>query len=190
MSKVLVFVMLLVPALAQANTIPNFAGVISAVTMDLNDDAGFDRAVLIDDGNGSGDLYIYLSKFDEQTREYLPMTLAQVKTGLAFNGGMWGQIPSLEVGENKTLLVQSGNDSIGRGRWSQTLKIAYDVGMAVVVGLEYRYRDTLDLEAGGNCNVDFKNGTATRNGKDVPFNKQFIMLNDWNNDVLPNVCVF
>lgn len=193
MGKILAFVLLLTPVFAQADAQPNYGKVISAVTLDLDEDAGFDRAILVESEAGSTELYIYASKFDEKNKEYLPMALQLVRRDIAFMGGMWGQIPSLSVNNNNgRLLIQSGNEAIGRGRWSQTLEVGFDKdsGSYIVSGLQYMQRDTLDLDAGGSCEIDFLKGEAKRNGRAVPFNKQLITLAAWDNDKLPSVCIF
>ncbi len=193
MSKILFVILMAMPLFASANALPDYSKVVSAVTLDLDGDAGFDRAVLIDDENGSTDLYIYASKFDESTKQYLPMSLQLVRKGIAFMGGMWGQVPRLMVNNtNGRLLIESGNDSIGRSRWVQSLEVTFDKGLNtyVVSGLQYMIRDTLDLDAGGNCEIDFLKGEAKRNGSTVQYSPQLTTLAAWDNDKLPSVCIF
>ena len=66
-------------ALAEA---PNFANVLSAVTVDFAGDGRQDRAVLVQNGDAAADLYIYLAKDDSKFRTGLDARLAQKERGL------------------------------------------------------------------------------------------------------------
>jgi hypothetical protein len=167
--------------------------VLSAVTLDFNGDGSFDRAALVQpvtaDGETSdADLYIYLSAPTEKNRE--ARNLALVKRGMSWAGGMWGTLPSLEVSQAGSLLVKSGNDAIGRGRWEQTLTVALRNNELMVVGITYASRDTLEPKNGGNCDLNLLNGKGTRNGKKIKVSVKASPLKDWNNENLPKECQF
>ena len=81
--------------------------------------------------------------------------------GLAWMGGMAGQEPHLEVTEGGSLRVVSMNDSVGRDRWMLTLTVAHRDGALRVAGLTYDWRDTLDLAAGGTCDLNLLTGRGT-----------------------------
>ncbi len=113
---------------------------------DLNGDGRVERFTLIDNGNGSADLQI------ENTGG--GVVYAQ---DIAWVGGA-GQIPSLSLASNGSVLVNSQNDSIGRYRWYQVLTIAYRQGAYRVAGYTYDWRDTLNLPDNGTCDLNLLNG--------------------------------
>jgi len=179
------------PALAAESVAPD--AVLSSVTVDLNNDGAFDRAVLAevsgpDGSTGEADLYVYLSAPNELGHDH--RELALLKHNAAWAGGMWGTLPSLEVSRSGSLLLKSGNDAIGRGRWSQTLTIALRGGVLTVVGLTYTYHDTLDPNAGGNCDINLLTGKGTRNGKKVKASVSAQPLATWNVEEQPAECRF
>lgn len=179
------------PAFAAESVSPD--SVLSAVTVDLNNDGGFDRAVLAevtgpDGAAGTTDLYIYLSVPNELGHDV--RELALVKREAAWAGGMWGTLPSLEVASNGSLLLKSGNDAIGRGRWQQTLTIALRNKELTVVGLTYVSRDTLDPNGGGNCDLNLLTGNGTRNGKKIKASIKAGSLKNWDMENLPKECQF
>jgi hypothetical protein len=157
--------------------------VLSSVTLDLNDDAAFDRAVLVQ-GGAEADLYIYLSQPSGSDRR----ELALLKKDAAWAGNMWATLPSLEVSPKGSLLLKSLNDSIGRNRWEQTLTIVYRDGKLVVAGITYKSRDTLDRSASLICDVNLLTGQGTRNGKKVTLPGKAVPLADWSDDSLPKAC--
>lgn len=179
MTKILAFALLLVPALSHANAVPDYSNVLSAVTVDFNEDGQFDRAVLVSDGADQSSLFLYISGKQ-----------ALVKSDAAWSGFMWGTLASLEVSKSGRLLVKSGNDSIGRGRWSQTLEVNYVKGEFLVASVMFTYNDTLDANASGNCFADYETGDAHRNAKPVSFAKATVKLSDWKATSLPSFCKF
>ncbi|MGE0528716.1 MAG: hypothetical protein AB7G93_17055 [Bdellovibrionales bacterium] len=184
---VLVFTFLL-PLVSYATDIRTVESVIDAAILDLNDDAGFDRAVLVAEEEGSdADLYIFLSSFDEATREH-KTDLAAVKKGFVFNGPMWGQQPSLSVNSKGSLQITSMNEAIGRGRFTQVLTVVYRNNQLLVGGVTYTYRDTLDPEVGGTCDVNFLTGKGIHNGKRIQVPAGGISLDDWSEEQLAKVC--
>lgn len=188
MTKILLFLSLLVPVFAQAQSV-ELNKVLSVATVDFNGDGGFDRAVLVESEDaGTSDLYLYLSKFDKPTYKY-SMELKLVKKDAAFFGGMWGQTPSLEP-MSGAVKITSLNEAVGRGRWVLSLIVKYKDNEFLVTGLTYSVRDTLDLDAGGNCEVDFVTGELKRNGQPFATVKRYIRLSDWKDSSLPEACKF
>lgn len=118
------------------------------------------------------------------------MDLARQKNALVLSGFMWGQQAALEVAGDGQHLVHSMNESTGRTRWSQTLKINYLKNQFVVIDLTFGTRDTIDLEIGGGCEVNFLTGQATRNGAAFPASASHILVTDWNEELLPKACQF
>lgn len=172
---------------ARAET-PAYQKVLSAVTLDFTGAGAQDRAVLVQNDNSGADLYLYLVKDD--TKGDGDLALAQTKAGIAFSGGMWGQLPSLETNGKGSLLVKSMNDSVGRDRWSQTLTIVYRDKQFLIGGISYTARDTLDPKAGGTCELNLLTGKGLRNGKPVQGKPAPIRLADWADDKLPKECSF
>ncbi len=160
--------------------------VLSAVTSDWNGDGRMDRAVLVEGQEDQADLYIYLSADDPNGGERRDLALA--KTGAAWKGAMWGTLPSLELNPKGSLLLKSGNDAIGRSRWSQTLTIVYRNGEFLVAGMTFDSRDTLEPKAVGHCDLNLLTGQGIRNGKTIKAASGQIKLADWSDDRRPKEC--
>jgi hypothetical protein len=173
------------PALAQT---PGYERVLSAVTLSFTDGGATDRAVLVDNRDAGADLYLYLSLDDAKPDASVKPAL--VKKNAAWSGAMWGTRPSLEVSGNGSLLIKSGNEAIGRGRWTLTLTVVYRNKDFVVAGLTRDVRDTLDLKAGGSCDLNLLTGKGKRNDKSVETKFPAIKLADWSDEKLPKECKF
>lgn len=130
--------------------------------------------------DGGVDLYIHL--VDEG------MQLAAHARGIAWRGGMAGQEPELEIAENGSLRLISQNESIGRDRWRQTLIIAYRDGRFVVAGFTHSSRDTLDPDAGSECDVNLLTGRGVRDGRQFRTDLRARWVEDWTMDTLPGQC--
>lgn len=140
-----VLVLLAGPALAQAP--------VATAEADLDDDGRAEIYSLLDNGQGSVDLVVEAGG------------ARRVAPGVAWIGGMAGQVPELGVSEGGSLLLTSMNDSIGRDRWMLTLTIAHRKGDWRVAGLTYNWRDTLDPEAGwGLCELNLLTGAFYMEG--------------------------
>jgi len=128
------------------------ADVLSVITADWNHDGHMDRAVLIENREmGGADLIIYIGTKDGMVEDTYA---AQI----AWQGGMWGQQPSLSLSDSGSLLLHSLNSSIGRDRWENTLTIAYRNEVFVVAGFTYSYYDTLDHDNNGYCDLNLLTG--------------------------------
>ncbi|WOJ89424.1 hypothetical protein RZS28_16765 [Methylocapsa polymorpha] len=156
--------------------------------MDFTGDGQKGRAVLVQNKDDEADLYIYLSK-DEAASESV-LALAEMKKGVAFSGAMWGQLPSLDINGKGSLLIKSGNESIGRDRWTQSLTVVYRNKEFLIGGIAYTARDTLDPKGGGSCDLNLLSGKGLRNGKPVEAKLTPIKLADWSDEKLPKECQF
>jgi hypothetical protein len=173
------------PARAES---PSFENVLSAVTLDFTGNGQQERAVLVQNKDDGADLYIYLSK-DEPTSESV-LALAEMKKGVVFSGNMWGELPSLDVNGKGSLLIKSGNEAIGRGRWIQTLTVVYRNKEFLIGGIAYTARDTLDPKSGATCDLSLLSGKGLRNGKPIEVKLTPIRLADWSDEKLPRKCQF
>lgn len=183
MKHLLLSLLISLPLASQAQLIHD------SIILDMNQDGGFDNAVLSSPGDGDADLSIYLSRFNEEINQY-EMELAFFKPEFIFSGAAWGMQPSLSQNSRGSLLITFGNDAIGRNRWEQTLTVAYRNGTFVVAGFTYTSRDTLDPELGGNCDLNLLTGKGIVNGKTVRVRQQAIALEDWSDELFPEACVF
>lgn len=181
-----IFPFVLVHASASAQT-PALERVLSAVTLPLSGD-GYDLAVLVDNLDEGADLYLYLGLERNALDKTIKPTL--VKKNAAWTGGMARTRPSLAENEKGSLLIKSVNDAIGRSRWSQTLTVVYRNKSLIVAGLTHEERDTLDLQAGGSCDLNFLSGKGLRNGKRIEIRAETIALADWSDEKLPKECRF
>lgn len=167
---------------------PGFERVLSAVTLSFDAHSGVDRAVLVENLEDGADLYIYLGV--DSARTDAPKRPALVKKNAAWSGSMWGTRPSLAVSDKGSLLIRSANEAVGRGRWSQTLTIAYRGGHFVVAGIRRQESDTLNPKAGGSCDLNLLTGAGLRNR--LPADTKFpaMKLAEWSDANLPRECAF
>lgn len=115
------------------------------VQSDLNNDGIPEVFSLIDNYEGSVDLVISQGDVKVVAKE------------IAWLGG-FGQEPYLDLAQNGSVQLHSGNESVGRNRWTQTLTIAYRKYAYRVAGYTYSWYDTLDLDDFGSCDINLLNG--------------------------------
>jgi hypothetical protein len=159
--------------------------VLSVVTADWNEDGSFDRAVLAlsESDPDETELFIYLSNTLENS-----LRLAVYRKNIAWAGGLWGTLPSLETNKKGSLIVTSTNDSIGRNRWTQKLTIIYKNNMFVVAGYTYVAYDTLDPKYRLNCDVNLLTGRGEKNGKSFKSSSKVANIADWSDAFIPKEC--
>ncbi|MEO1492576.1 MAG: hypothetical protein AAFV19_10535 [Pseudomonadota bacterium] len=143
---------------AGADVLVSPGEVLAVVTHEWTGDGGADRAVLVAHEDAV-DLYIYVSGEGPDER-----VLAVEARAIGWRGAMWGTQPTLEVTERGALRLTSGNDAIGRGRWTETLTILYRGSEFVIGGYTYIGRDTLDPDDTYDCDVNLFTGKGTFNG--------------------------
>ncbi len=178
----------LLPAVAGAETKLEPWQVIGTVTAEWNGDGLQDRAILSYDPDGMiTNLSIYFG-----TREggFKPDTELVDEVWM---GSMWGMQPDLSLKDDGTLVVASRNIGMGRNRWENTIDVAYRNGVFVVTGFATSYYDTLDLQGGGDCTVDFAAGRGTFTdveGRETPFETAggVIPLLKWSYVDAPSAC--
>jgi hypothetical protein len=163
----------------------NPSNVLSVVTSEWNNDASFDRAILASSGSESDEteLFIYLSDSLKES-----MKLSVHKKNIAWRGGLWGTQPSLETNKRGSLIVISGNEAIGRDRWTQKLTIAYRNNVFLVVGYTYVAHDTLNPNYELNCDVNLFNGKGIKNGKRFRSSARAVAVIDWSKSSIPREC--
>lgn len=115
------------------------------------------------DGDGQPERYTLVGGATEGTVDLSVETPAglRVAEGIAWTGGMAGQEPTLGLNPAGSVTLTSMNDSVGRDRWTLTLTIAHREGDWRVAGVTYEFRDTLDLNAYGGCDVNLLTGEGT-----------------------------
>ena len=168
--------------------------IIAAITGDWNMDGGLDLAVLTR-GESDLDLHFFLQK----DGKYLS------NAGVA-RGKLWGDAgpdafagigPEIKALPNGSILVTTRNETIGRDRWNQTLTLAYRNTDFIVAGFTYSYRDTLDLNNSGDCDLNVLTGKGIANEADgkgghikrqISVDAQFIPLKDWLRDGGTKAC--
>lgn len=150
---------------------------------DFNGDGMLDKAILVQ-GAEDVDLYIYVSS-DEGKLE-----LAVYNAGIVWSGMMYGTTPSLvQHPETKSILLEAGNQAVGRGRWMQTLTISYRDKEFVVSGFTHESYDTLDPKNTHSCDYNLLTGKALVDDKPMKLIKKHILLQDWDQVLLPEVCI-
>ncbi len=152
--------------------------IIAMASGDWDKDGTADLAVIATPGDDSGDdngLYIYLAKPDESR-----LTLA-----LSLPNSIWGDLtmsgrePELAALANGSFTITTKNDSVGRDRWRQSLTIAYRNFDFIVAGYTYAAYDTLDPNAGAECDLNVLTGKGKTSGGTVSGQAQFALLKDW-----------
>lgn len=167
---------------------PDYSRIVDAVTLSF-EGGDMDRAVLVENGDSSADLYIYLS-LDPSRDLSKPAKPALVKKDAAWSGAMWGQRPSLDTNVKGSLLIKSENSGIGRSRWRQTLTVIYRNHEFIVAGLTRDAYDTLDPTAGHSCDLNFLSGKGKKDGKTVEAKGPAKTLAEWSDGALPADCAF
>jgi hypothetical protein len=168
--------------------VPLAENVIATLTFDFNGDGAADRLLLVE-GDNAADLYIYQS-VDDPARSTPVLKLVFYKKDIAYSGGVFGQLPSLQLNERGgAFKIKSENVSIGRNRWTQVLTIAYRAGQFMVIGVTYTAYDTLDPNSFSDCDLNLANGKAMRKGKAFPLTLKPVPLADWSDEQLPRACL-
>jgi hypothetical protein len=79
-----------------------------------------------------------------------------------------GQLPWLDVNGKGSLFIKSGNETIGRDRWRQTLTAVYRNNEFLITWIAYTARDTLDTERLVVCDLNFLTGKGLRISTPIP----------------------
>jgi hypothetical protein len=116
------------------------------------------------------------------------MRLAVSKKNIAWRGTMWGTQPALEITGRGSLVITSGNEAIGRNRWTQKLTVAYRDNAFIVAGYTYTERDTLAPGSHSSCDINFLTGRGVRNKKPFRIPAKTIALTDWSEASIPQDC--
>jgi hypothetical protein len=129
------------PAMAQEGA--------TEVSADLDRDGTAETYRIVDDGEGSVDLVV-----TEGGEE-------RVAAGIAWTGAMAGNRPELSLSPAGSVVLTAMNEVIGRDRWRLALTIAFRDGDWRVAGVTYDWRDTLEAEAWGSCDMNLLSGRAS-----------------------------
>jgi len=157
--------------------------VIAVLTADLNKDGGMDRIVLTHPSSEEdATLYIYLSHHNK-------MKLAIEKKNIAWVGGLWGTLPSLNINKADSLIIHSENSAIGRNRWEKKLTVSYRKKKLIVSGYTYSSYDTLKPDSDFECDVNLITGRGYKNKKAFKITPQKIPLKNWNEHKIPKQCL-
>ncbi len=176
------------PLMGAALAEPRLQDVLSAATLSFGDDGPLDRAVLTQNGDAGADLTIFraVPAPDGSAAALKPVFF---KKDAVFSGQMWGTLPSLAVNGKGSLVIASGNEAVGRDRWSQKLTVVLRDGAFVIAGITHASRDTLDPKAGASsCDLNLLTGKGTSGGKPVTETLAPIPLADWSDNKLPKAC--
>lgn len=172
------------PAMAAETIDP--ARIISAATGDWNQDGSTDLAMLVSPEEGSdADNGVYI---------YLASETGALELKSAIPNKVWGdlqmagRIPSITALPNGSFTLTSLNDSVGRDRWEQTLTIAYRNFDFVVAGYTFTSRDTLDPEAGDDCDLNVLTGKGKHNGSPITAKAEIFFLKDWTDERGRSAC--
>lgn len=156
------------------------------------------RAKIQADLNQNATPEIFELLVDESNMVSLRISEARAKTievsDFTWQGGLYGQEAELELTETGSVQVISQNEGCCRNRWRLALTLAYRDGGVRVAGITYSWRDTLDLEAYGVCDVNLLTGRGVIEQGDMPpqwfrVPRHAPLVNDWSTDSpLPEGC--
>lgn len=164
--------------------VETYGRVLSAQTLDFNDDAQMDRAILVQGAETDEvDLIIILSVGEPNAKVF-------TKKGVAYSGTMWGMLPSLKINNRGSLVVESENYGVGRYKWGQNMTVVLRDSRLLVAGLEYHMVDGISPDNGGSCEVNFLTGKVLRNRKVVNEKVSPTLLATWDKNNLPRACQF
>jgi len=146
------------PLSAQTLTAPEaeiLPRLIDSLCIDIHPDNGCEQVILltVPDEADVADLVI-LSDRRRQDGTGAPLLVLR---DAAYNGSMWGMAPSLEDGQNRSLLLHSEQSGIGRHPWFQTLRIIWQEDAFQVVDYSYSTYDRLSASS-FICDVDYSAG--------------------------------
>lgn len=184
-------------ALALAAVMPASAGaepfpgdrITAAAVGDWDRDGKQDLVIIARPPEGSEDdngLYIYLAD-DGESRLSLKVSAPNTVWGPLV---MYGQEAGVSALPNGSIDLMTQNSSIGRSRWEQHLTIAYRKSQFIVAGYTYSYRDTLDPNTTGECDLNVITGKGSANGKPVSIPGAEVTFLDWNDDTGLKACGF
>lgn len=174
------------PAMAAAADFPA-ERIVAMASGDWNKDGTPDLAVVATPGEQSGDdngIYIYLAKPEENR---LTLALA-VPNSIWGNLAMYGQEPELAALANGSFTLTTKNEAVGRGRWRQSLTIAYRNFDFIVAGYTYASYDTLNPDDTSECDLNVLTGKGKSDGQPVAGQAQFVLLKDWKDDIGREIC--
>lgn len=159
--------------------------VLSMVFADWDEDSVADRAALV-------------KEFDTQDYATLVVDLSSTASNagqevtikfddFAWDGIQAGTRASLSLSGVGSLIVNSGNSSVGRDRWRHRLYIAYRRKNLVVAGFDYSWRDTL-TDISLTCDVNLLAGVGYKNDVKFEFDTHVIELGEWNDEKIRKLC--
>lgn len=189
LSCLLLITLPLTPATAAAVEFP-MERIVGAATGDWNKDGKMDLALLV--APETEDQDIGLALYLEDADRTLLRPVLQVPNfawGNSQLDGFYGQDPIIAAAGNGSILVTTQNMGIGRGRWEQTLTIAYREGSFVVAGMTYSHFDTIDPDAQGSCDYNVLTGSYEKDGKPGKTEGRRIGVSDWVASGADSVCL-
>lgn len=166
----------------------------SVASGDLDGDGAHDAALLIAPGPDSAEDHALVilrgTGFDEGALE--PWLVFRNAAWGGGPGGMVGNRPAVRFTDAGSLQLLSKNEAIGRNRWNQTVTLAWRDGRLLVAGFTYAFRDTLDLDADGGCDINVLTGRGVVVDNDtqraVAVEAKRLDLGDWLSDGAPTLC--
>lgn len=142
----------------------------------------------VDPDSGNGRLLIYME--DPADHEKFNVVVDNEK--FMWTAPFAGAEPSLSLNRKNSLLIQTGNEGIGRNAWTQTVTAAFRNNQIVVAGYDYTSYDKLQEYPAVNCSVNLLTGQVVYQETDVRTDKpgrrfasrnnQFrktVLLQDW-----------
>lgn len=142
-----------------------------------------------------GRLVVYVESPDQNDQ----LSLVVDNSKFMYSGNMAGNEPSLSLNRKDSLLIQMGNDAIGRSVWHETITAAYRNNQLIVAGYDYDSYDRLQEENPTNCSLNFLTGKGYSRVFDIKTDRKIkdkkisiaprtVLLNDWTSEMRPKEC--
>lgn len=163
--------------------------VLSAASGDWDGNGSSDLALLVAPVDEDEDLTLYLYRQDEG---HPLLRLSTVARNIAWGNhdleGMFGRDATLEALPNGSIAVHSEQTAVSRNKWQQTITVAWRDNRFVVAGFTYSSYDTLDPDAGTQCDYNVLTGAFVLNGQQGRRDARILPVEQWEKSGVPAVC--
>ena len=118
--------------------------------------------------------------------------LNNIDDSVRLSNFVWeGEIPGtmswLGLNRSGSLVVHSGNASIGRERWSQKIVIAYRKNKIIVAGFYFESTDTLNGR-NSTCDVNLLTGQGYKNSTPFSVGVKILPATQWDEEMISELC--
>ncbi|MEN0001208.1 MAG: hypothetical protein AAF940_10005 [Pseudomonadota bacterium] len=107
-------------------------------------------------------------------------------------GDIYGNRPSVAFTQAGSLQLRSGNDAIGRNRWSETVTLVWRENTVLMAGYTYQERDTLVENSETRCDINLLTGASevfdSQGTRRPNVGSRSLPFQQWIDEGRPNLC--